>query len=67
MGSNWLTCDNGHCIDHSWVCDGANDCFDWTDESKCPGTDAAGPGEPEVARVGPKHCPEGEFKSGDGM
>ncbi|XP_077977099.1 uncharacterized protein LOC144432706 [Glandiceps talaboti] len=28
-------CDNGHCIDRYYVCDGANSCGDWSDETIC--------------------------------
>ena len=30
-----FTCDNGHCISQSWVCDRYNDCGDNSDEKGC--------------------------------
>lgn len=33
---NEFECDNGNCIDGSWVCDSFNDCSDRSDEVECP-------------------------------
>ncbi|XP_071843691.1 low-density lipoprotein receptor-like isoform X2 [Apostichopus japonicus] len=35
---NEFECDNGNCIDGSWVCDSFNDCSDRSDEVECPNT-----------------------------
>ena len=30
-----FTCNNGHCVRESWVCDDINDCGDYSDEDQC--------------------------------
>lgn len=34
--SNSYHCNNGHCINQAWKCDGYNDCGDDSDELDCP-------------------------------
>ena len=33
--SDEFTCDNGECVPDSYVCDGDNDCGDYSDEDGC--------------------------------
>ena len=30
-----FTCNNSNCINKNWVCDGDNDCHDFSDEQNC--------------------------------
>ena len=30
-----FNCDNGACVDQIWVCDGDNDCGNYSDEDQC--------------------------------
>ncbi|RLV91908.1 hypothetical protein DV515_00013975 [Chloebia gouldiae] len=32
-----FSCSSGMCIRLSWMCDGDNDCRDWSDEANCTG------------------------------
>jgi len=57
-GDGWFVCDNGHCIISHWVCDGDNDCMDWSDEKKdCDKQTSLKEGS----------CPRDEFRCGDGL
>lgn len=35
--SDEFSCSSGMCIRLSWMCDGDNDCRDWSDEANCTG------------------------------
>uniref|UniRef100_UPI00358EC55C sortilin-related receptor isoform X3 n=1 Tax=Myxine glutinosa TaxID=7769 RepID=UPI00358EC55C len=50
-GANYR-CDNGHCINPLWRCDGENDCWDGSDENNCDTT--CGPDQLRCVLMG--HC-----------
>lgn len=44
-----FSCSSGMCIRLSWMCDGDNDCRDWSDEANCTGECSGVAQEPPAA------------------
>lgn len=47
--SDEFSCSSGMCIRLSWMCDGDNDCRDWSDEANCTGECSGVDPEPPAA------------------
>lgn len=56
-----FSCSSGMCIRLSWMCDGDNDCRDWSDEANCTGECSAVDQEPPADTSYIGQCPVPQF------
>jgi len=55
-GDHVFSCGDGHCVPHSWKCDGTADCSTGADESNCTVTDLAKCDSSTMATCGDGAC-----------